>query len=113
MTTGARETKPSGSRDRGVLRSVYRHDLFTRVIVLLAVIGAMAIVTGGRTISSVNAQNILLQSSMRGITSIGQTFVVLTAGLDLSVGGIGLFTSILGASVMTTGAGLIVITGKL
>ena len=45
--------------------------------------------------------NVLLQSTIRGVASVGQAFVILTAGIDLSIGGVGLMTGILGASIMT------------
>jgi ribose/xylose/arabinose/galactoside ABC-type transport system permease subunit len=45
--------------------------------------------------------NVLLQSTIRGVAAVGQAFVMLTAGIDLSIGGVGLMTGILGASIMT------------
>ncbi len=44
----------------------------------------------------------LLQSSIRGVASVGQAFVILSAGIDVSVGGMGLFCTVLGASIMTS-----------
>jgi len=38
---------------------------------------------------------------MRGVASVGQAFVILTAGIDLSVAGVGLMSAILGATMMT------------
>jgi ribose/xylose/arabinose/galactoside ABC-type transport system permease subunit len=42
-----------------------------------------------------------LQSSTRGIAGIGQLFVLLTGGIDLSVGGLAILTAIVGARLMT------------
>jgi ribose/xylose/arabinose/galactoside ABC-type transport system permease subunit len=41
---------------------------------------------------------------MRGIAAVGQAFVILTAGIDVSIGGLVLLTSVVGASLMTTSA---------
>jgi ribose/xylose/arabinose/galactoside ABC-type transport system permease subunit len=43
-----------------------------------------------------------LQSSTRGIATIGQAFVMLSAGIDLSVYGIGILSTLVGAAIMTT-----------
>jgi len=61
----------------------------------------MGAATKGLSLRAVNVSNILLQSSIRGVASIGQTFVILSAGIDISIGGVGLVCSVLGASLMT------------
>jgi ribose transport system permease protein len=55
--------------------------LFT---VALAVFGALS----PKFFSAANLQNLLVQSSSTGVVAIGMTFVLLTAGVDLSVGAI-------------------------
>jgi len=45
-----------------------------------------------------NILNIIRQTSIHGIMAVGMTFVILTAGIDLSVGSILAFTGILSAS---------------
>ena len=45
-----------------------------------------------------NVLNILRQTSINGILSIGMTFVILTGGIDLSVGSVLAFAGIVGAS---------------
>ncbi|MDY0093121.1 MAG: ABC transporter permease [Candidatus Vecturithrix sp.] len=50
--------------------------------------------------SYLNITNVLIQSSFTGILAIGMTFVILTAGIDLSVGAIVGFSSILFASLL-------------
>ena len=68
---------------------------------MIALIAIISGITNGLTTRRANLMNILLHSSIRGVASVGQTFVILTAGVDVSVGGIGLMVSILGASMMT------------
>ncbi|MBA7658620.1 Ribose import permease protein RbsC [subsurface metagenome] len=57
--------------------------------------------SGGRAVSAINARNIMLQSATRGVAAIGQAFVILTAGIDLSVGGVALICCVVGTSLMT------------
>jgi putative xylitol transport system permease protein len=98
--------KPEPSTARQVARRVFRHENAVLIIVLIALIAGMAGITKGLTLSRANMSNVLLQSSIRGVASVGQAFVILSAGIDLSVGGIGLFTAVLGASMMTGDLGL-------
>jgi len=100
MSEIARE--PRRTRNAGdTARRILRHENVTLVIVLIALIAMIAGITRGVSASRTNAVNIVLQSSIRGIASVGQAFVILTAGLDLSVGGIGLLACIIGASMIT------------
>ena len=97
------------SRAREIARRVLRHENAVLIIVLIGLIGAISVVTRGLTLSRVNMMNVLLQSSIRGMAAVGQAFVILTAGIDLSVGGVGLMCSILGATLMTEKVGLSII----
>jgi ribose transport system permease protein len=50
-----------------------------------------------------NITNLLRQGAMIAILSIGETFVIITAGIDLSVGAIVGFTSVIIAMLLTNG----------
>ncbi|BBE74620.1 ABC transporter permease [Oharaeibacter diazotrophicus] len=50
-----------------------------------------------------NLSNLLRQGSMTAILAIGQTFVIITAGIDLSVGAIVGFTSVVAAMLLQAG----------
>ena len=93
--------KPMGSTARDIAQRVLRHENAVLIVVLIALVGGMGIVTRGLTTTRVNVFNILLQSSIRGIASVGQALVVLAAGIDLSVAGVGLFCATLGSCLMT------------
>ena len=94
--------KPVRVTARETARRFFGHENAVLVIVLVALIAIFAGITKGGTLGRANMTNILLQSSIRGVASVGQAFTILTAGIDLSVAGVGLFTSMLGASMMTT-----------
>ena len=52
-----------------------------------------------------NLRNVLWQVTAIGIIAIGQTFVILTGGIDLSVGGIAALSAMAGGLLMTSGGG--------
>ncbi|GAH68901.1 unnamed protein product [marine sediment metagenome] len=102
MAEIAERPKPLGATAKDIGRRFLRHESAVLGVVLIAIIAGMAGVTKGLTLGRANMTNILLQSSMRGVAAVGQAFVMLTAGIDLSIGGVGLMTGILGATLMTT-----------
>src|SRR5262245_55858606 len=53
--------------------------------------------------SPVNISNLLRQGAMTAILPVGQTFVIITAGIDLSVGAIVGFTSVIIAWLLQAG----------
>jgi ribose/xylose/arabinose/galactoside ABC-type transport system permease subunit len=89
------------ARARDVARRLFRHENAALLVVLIALIAGMGAVTKGATLGRANMMNVLLQSAVTGVAAIGQAFVILTGGIDLSVGGMGLMSGILGATMMT------------
>jgi len=51
-------------------------------------------------LSTRNVRNLFWQATTVGIIAIGQTLIILTAGIDLSVGGIMAFSAMLGGVIM-------------
>ncbi|MCT8162153.1 ABC transporter permease [Pseudoruegeria sp. SHC-113] len=70
--------------------------------ILLATLGLAALlsVAAPAFLSFANMQSILVQASVTAIMAIGMTFVITTAGIDISVGAILFFTSALFAKLM-------------
>lgn len=91
-----------GYSARYTIRRLFEHQNSILIVVLIGLIAIFSGMTRGAALSRTNVLNILLQSSIRGIASVGQAFVVLSSGIDVSVGGIGLLCSMLGASLMTS-----------
>ena len=56
-------------------------------------------------ISPINIFNVLRQVSIYGLLAIGMTFVILTAGIDLSVGALLALSGVVGAAVYKGGTG--------
>ena len=96
------QPKPYSASFRERARSILAHESATLVIVLMALIFGIGGFTRGGTLTLDNARNVMLQSSIRGIASIGQAMVILTAGIDVSVGGNALFCTTIGAALLTS-----------
>jgi len=80
-----------------------------RIWVVLALL--MAVATGvskGVFIRSSNLINILLLAAPIGIAAIGETFVVFTAGIDLSVVGTWIMGAVVGGSLSVSGSNVAV-----
>ncbi len=69
------------------------------LIALLVLCGATALLTS-RFLSPLNLSNILVQSSIMAVISIGMTFVIIGGGFDLSVGSTVAFAGCIAAMAM-------------
>lgn len=85
-------------RIRGILAPVMRQRGLLLAIILLVVIFSAQVPS---FLSSNNILNIVLQGSVTAILAIGQMFVIITSGIDLSIG------SILALGAMITGTLLV------
>lgn len=74
----------------------------TEWAMLAALIGLLVFLslTASQFATAHNFINVMQEAAPIGILAVGQTFVILTAGIDLSVGSIFGFTSIVGGSIM-------------
>ncbi len=75
---------------------------FAPLIFLLVLMAVFAIVEP-RFMSSINLFNVMRQVSITGLLAIGMTFVILTAGIDLSVGSLLAFAGLVAAAVAKGG----------
>jgi ribose/xylose/arabinose/galactoside ABC-type transport system permease subunit len=84
------------------------------VVVVAAIAGVVNYFTGGALLRPGNLINVLRQITYNCILAIGQTFVIITAGIDLSVGSIislaGVVMALFINAVPFDGLGLIVAT---
>ena len=75
---------------------------FAPLIFLLLLMAVFAIMEP-RFLSSINLFNVMRQVSITGLLAIGMTFVILTAGIDLSVGSLLAFAGLVAAAVAKGG----------
>lgn len=84
MTQRDEPTDPGTMTDSGTAL-LRRLGPFAPVVFLIAMMIVFSILEP-RFLSSVNLFNVMRQISITGLVAIGMTFVILTAGIDLSVG---------------------------
>ena len=87
--------RPSGVRS--ILRYIWRDYSVLVALVLMVVIAS---VINPRFLTVRNLTNILRQVSVIGIVSMGMTMVILSGGIDLSVGSVLAFSGVVGMSAM-------------
>lgn len=77
-----------------------------RPIILLILFSVIITILRPNFISPNNLLNVLRQTSINAIIAAGMTFVILTGGIDLSVGSILAFSSAIGAYILVGGYGV-------
>lgn len=87
------------------LGSVLRN--FALVFIIIAIIVVMSFVSPV-FMTSKNIINIIRQISINGIIAVGMTFVILTGGIDLSVGSVVAITSVIVGSMLQNGSNWLV-----
>ena len=98
--TETRAVEPSRAGGVDVFGFVAR---FAPTLFLIALMALFAVVEP-RFLSSINLFNVMRQVSITGLLAIGMTFVILTAGIDLSVGSLLAFAGLVGAAVAKGGS---------
>ena len=83
----------------GPVRVVRGHGILLALVILVVVGAALS----PNFLTASNLANVSRQGSIVGILAIGMTFVILTAGIDLSVGSIMGLVAISFASTMAIG----------
>jgi fructose transport system permease protein len=111
VTPTGRNPEPGGFEERAaatplerIQRVLHDNPILGPVAVLALAIVAFAVVSG-RFLSAANLGLVLAQVTVIATLALGQTLIILTAGIDLSAGAIAVFSSILMAG-MTAKAGV-------
>src|ERR1700761_2353263 len=95
----AAEVQLTATRNRARLGTL----LSLTLVALLALMWIALAVSTRNFATPNNIQNLLRQGAMTAILAIGETFVIITAGIDLSVGAVVGFTSVIIAMLLTSG----------
>ncbi len=77
------------------------------ILLALLALGAFFASQSDVFLTSNNLLQVLLQASINAIVALGMTFVVITAGIDLSVGSTAALAGLIAATAMTTGLPLL------
>ncbi|MCY7417296.1 MAG: ABC transporter permease [Chloroflexi bacterium] len=82
-----------------VQRTLHKYPALGPLIVLILLIATFSLIAPERFLKPFNLSLIISQVTVVGTLAIGQTIIILTAGVDLSVGAIAVFASIVMANV--------------
>ncbi|HTR15269.1 MAG TPA: ABC transporter permease [Roseiarcus sp.] len=97
--TEARAAEAGGGKGFDVFDFIAR---FAPTLFLIALMALFAILEP-RFMSQINLFNVMRQVSITGLLAVGMTFVILTAGIDLSVGSLVAFAGLVAAAVAKGG----------
>jgi ribose transport system permease protein len=79
--------------------SIYLSKYFIFVILIAIVVGFALVSRTGTFLSYINFRNILLDAASLSLLAVGMTFVIVARQIDLSVGALVIFSSVIGALV--------------
>jgi ribose transport system permease protein len=85
---------------RGSTRFIDEYRVELAMLGVLVLLCAVLSVTANNFLTEGNLRNVMWQSTAIGIVAIGQTLVILTAGIDLSVGGMAALSAMVGGKAM-------------
>ena len=92
-------TKLKNSKFFKTINKVSEINLIVILIVLVVVLQLF----NDKFLSLVNITNLLRQTAIIGVLAIGMTFVILSGGIDLSVGSVLAFSSVVASKLMVAG----------
>jgi putative xylitol transport system permease protein len=97
VTTEATPEAAQNNRAHGAMRVLSRYGILIALIAMCIVMSLLSpyFLTVG------NLSNVMLQISINGILAIGMTFVILAAGIDLSVGSVLALAGMVAASFVS------------
>ncbi len=87
-------------RADGILTRIVRVQAFQILLVLIAIWLVFAALEPNTFASVGNMRLIVQNASILAILGVGMTFVIITAGIDLSIGSVMVFSGVVGAKVM-------------
>jgi len=107
VTTTTQATVEPGSTAKATASSfVTRHATWLPTFAAIAILVVLLVgaqVRFGNFLTPGNMSALLLDNAAVIVLAVGMTFVILTAGIDLSVGSVMAFTGIFGAKLMSDG----------
>lgn len=97
--SATKEKQPSLAGRMG--KAVFSSDKIGLIIALIVIVAVFQVLTKGTYISLSNFRNILISSAIVGMAMIGETFLMITGGIDLSPGSVAAFSGVLVALLLT------------
>jgi ribose transport system permease protein len=83
-----------------IARRIVRMQAFQILLVLLVIIAVFATLAPNNFANLSNARQIVQNASILAILGVGMTFVIVTSGIDLSIGSVMVFSGVIAAKLM-------------
>ncbi|MBC7960162.1 MAG: ABC transporter permease [Vallitaleaceae bacterium] len=96
-------TKSIRLKDNAFIKSIFKSDKTGLMIALIIIIIVFHFLTGGKFFTSRNIINILIASSIVGLITIGESFLLISGQVDLSPGSVAAFSGVLIALLLSAG----------
>ncbi|MDI2099200.1 ABC transporter permease [Ruicaihuangia caeni] len=106
QTAEDRPARLTDARPAQTIRNLFARQTTWIVVIFIALIVTFGVIAGPAFASLSNARNILASVAILLVLSLGQMLVVLTAGIDLSGGGILVFSGVVATMTMNAMGGL-------
>ena len=98
MSSSVTEMKPAASLGSRVSLAIRRNiQTYTLIIAVVVIWAIFSITTTGKYLDPQNISNLFRQMSVTSFLSIGMVLVIVTGGIDLSVGKLAGFVSVVAA----------------
>src|SRR4051812_1830834 len=91
----------AGPRKRGLLHRLLRTNVVWTLCVLLGLALVFGVLRPDAFASPFNIRTIFSNAAIPLVLAVGMTFVIVTAGIDLSVGSVLVFSGVVAAKVMS------------
>ena len=102
-TRASHAERPASKVETFLTRHAAMSPTFAAVAILVLLLVGAETVLRGDFVTARNLSALLLDNAYLLILAVGMTFVILTGGIDLSVGSVMAFTGILGAQLLASG----------
>ena len=90
------------NKNKGIFKNFSKMAESNLIIILVVLIFTLWMLND-KFLSFTNVTNLMRQTAIIGVLAVGMTFVILAAGIDLSVGSVLAFSSILASKMMVAG----------
>jgi ribose transport system permease protein len=90
----------SGDRPARPIRLLLGKQAFQIFVILLVIVAIFSVLAPAAFPTWGNVRQIALNASLLAILGVGMTFVIITAGIDLSIGSVLVFSGVVAAKVM-------------
>lgn len=100
-----KSTEPARSPGKGKVTSLATHHIVWLLGLLIALVIIFTIAAPAHFLTAFNMKTIAMDASYLVVLSVGQAFVVMSGGIDLSVGSVLVFSTVIIAKVLSTTGG--------